>query len=119
MTFCSRILWAASLLAMCMVCTGLPAGERAAPADAETVEMFSAIDQGQLEVKLIPKDSTLCNVLIENKTDKPLTVRLPDAFAGVPVMAQMGGLGGLGGDMGGGRGSSYGGGGGGGGAKGW
>lgn len=57
----------------------------------ETVEMFSAIKQGQIEVKLIPKDSTVCRVLIENKTTKPLTVRMPDAFAGVPVLAQLGG----------------------------
>ncbi|MHB8903055.1 MAG: hypothetical protein ACYC6Y_30205 [Thermoguttaceae bacterium] len=120
MRFRCRLLWAAMLLATWLVCAGLTAGERAAPADAETVEMFSALDQGQLEVKLIPKDSKLCNVLITNKTDKPLTVRLPDAFAGVPVLAQPGGMGGgLGGDMGGG--SGYGGGssGGGGGSQGF
>jgi hypothetical protein len=57
----------------------------------ETVEMFSAIKQGQIEVKLIPKDSTVCRVMIENKTTRPLTVQMPDAFAGVPVLAQLGG----------------------------
>ena len=102
----------ASLLALCMVCAGVTAGERAAPATPESVDMFSAIDQGQIEVKLIPKDSTLCNVLVENKTDKPLTVKLPEAFAGVPVLAQLGGMGG--GLDGGGGSSGYGGGSGGG-----
>ena len=43
MTFRSRILWVASLLAMCMVCAGLTAAERPAPADVQTVEMFSAV----------------------------------------------------------------------------
>ena len=105
----SRILWVASLLAMCMVCVGASAGERTTPATPEAVEMFSAIDQGQIEVKLIPKDSTLCNVLVENKTDKPLTVKLPDAFAGVPVLAQLGGGMGGGFDGGGSGSSSYGG----------
>lgn len=63
----------------------------------EVVEMFAAIEHGQIEVKLIPKDSTLCRVLIENKTKKPLSVKLPDAFAGVPVLAQAGmGMGGVG-----------------------
>lgn len=57
---------------------------------AETVELFSAIDQGQLEVKLIPRDSRECRVLITNKTDKPLNVALPEALAGVPVVAQIG-----------------------------
>ncbi|MBN2473364.1 MAG: hypothetical protein JXB62_02055 [Pirellulales bacterium] len=56
--------------------------------DHAAVEMFSAIEDGQISVKLIPKDSTLCQVLIENKTDKPLNVKLPEAFAGVPVLAQ-------------------------------
>jgi len=55
----------------------------------ETVELFAGIEQGKLEVKLIPKDSTQCRVLITNKTDKPLNVSLPGAFAGVPVLAQM------------------------------
>ena len=70
--------------------------------DHQTVEMFGAIEKGQIGVKLIPKDSTQCRVLIENKTDKPLNVKLPDAFAGVPVLAQ---------NVGGNRGGNWGGGG--------
>jgi len=83
-------------------------------ANDATVDMFSAIDNGQIGVKLIPKDSTQARVLIENKTDKPLNVKLPDAFAGVPVLAQRGGgMGGMGGGGmgGGGRGGGGGGGG--------
>jgi len=69
-------------------------------ANAETVEMFAAIKNGDIAVKLIPKDSTQSQVLIENKTDKPLNVKLPDAFAGVPVLGQnfAGGNGGNGGN---------------------
>jgi len=63
------------------------------PADA-TVEMFAAIEKGDIAVKLIPKDSTQARVLIENKTRKPLNVKLPEAFAGVPALAQAGGGGG-------------------------
>jgi len=65
--------------------------------DDQVVEMFAAIDRGDIDVKLIPKDSTNCRVMIENKTDRPLNVKLPDAFAGVPVLAQIGGMGGMGG----------------------
>lgn len=68
---------------------------------AESVEMFSAMAQGQIEVKLIPKDSKQSRVIIANKTTKALTVKLPNAFAGVPVLAQIGG--GIGGAGGGGR----------------
>ena len=62
-----------------------------------TVEMFEAIEAEEIDVKLIPKNSKVCNVLIENKTGKPLNVKLPEAFAGVPVLAQIGGRQGRGG----------------------
>lgn len=63
------------------------------PAD-QTVEMFAAMEKGEIAVRLIPKDSTQCKVLIENKTNQPLNVKLPEAFAGVPALAQIGGAGG-------------------------
>ncbi len=71
---------------------------------AEVVEMFRAMEDGKIDVKLIPRNSKQSNVLIKNKTDKPLSVQLPDAFAGVPVLAQIGGRGGGGIGGGGGRG---------------
>jgi hypothetical protein len=60
----------------------------AQPDPAGAVELFQAIDNGQVDVKVIPKDSTQLRVMIENKTDKPLTVKLPGAFAAVPILAQ-------------------------------
>ena len=78
----------------------------------ERVELFEGIEQGKIAVRVIPKDSTEANLLIENKTDRPLSVQLPAAFAGVPVLAQFGG-GGM--AAGGGGGQAVGGGGGGGG----
>ena len=63
-----------------------------ATSDAQSVDMFAAIENGDIAVKLIPKDSRKSHVIIENKTDRPLTVKLPDAFAGVPaVLAAVGG----------------------------
>jgi len=88
---------------------------------SESIDLFTAIDQKVVDVKLIPKDSTECNVIVKNKTDKPLTIRMPETFAGVPVLAQLGGIGGdmgYGGRRGGGYGG-YGGGGYGGGAQGF
>ena len=64
-----------------------------------TVELFAAIEAGEVEAKLIPKDSSECRLLVTNKTDRPLNVALPGAFAGVPVLAQFGG--GMGGGGGG------------------
>ena len=54
----------------------------------ETVELFAAIEGGKIEARLIPRDSKHCRVLVENKTDRPLNVQFPAAFAGVPVLAQ-------------------------------
>jgi hypothetical protein len=70
------------------------------------VELFQAMQSGELEVKLIPKDSKQATVVIKNTTDKRLEIRLPEAFAGVPVLAQVDGLGGGGRDRGGGGGSN-------------
>ncbi len=78
---------------------------------AKSVDLFVGMDSGEVEAVLIPKDSTGGTIMIKNKTDKPLTVKIPAAFAGVPILAQMGGMGG--GGMGGGGMGGMGGGGGG------
>jgi len=77
----------------------------------ESVGIFEGMKSGDIEVKVIPKDSTEGTITIKNKTGKPLTVKLPEAFAGVPVLAQ-GLLGGGGAGGGGGRNNGGGGGGG-------
>lgn len=64
---------------------------------AEKVDLFDAMDAGQIEVTVLAKDEKQGNLLIENKTDKPLTVQMPDAFVGVPVLKQFGGGVGMGG----------------------
>ena len=69
----------------------------------EQVEFFAAIDAGQIEAKLIPKNALSGNVLIENKTDKPLNVKVPEAAVGVPMNFQFGGGGGQQGGFGGGQ----------------
>jgi hypothetical protein len=66
-------------------------GESLAPdaaAEPREVELFAAIDEGAVDVVLIPRDSKKVTIQVKNKTDKPLTVKLPAAFAGVPVLAQ-------------------------------
>lgn len=90
-----------SVLGMAVLAWSANGADRAAPA-AKQVEFFEAIKAGEIEVKLIPKDAKEANVLIENKAKQPLQIKLPDAFAGVPVLAQFGGAG-FGGNMGGGN----------------
>jgi hypothetical protein len=78
----------------------------ATKSSANVVELFAGMEAGEIEVKVIPKDATGGNITVKNKTDKPLTIKLPEAFAGVPVLAQGFGGGGLGGGAGGGLGGS-------------
>jgi hypothetical protein len=80
----------------------------------EPVELFKAMDDGQVEVTVKAKDAANANLMFKNNSDKPLAIELPPAFATVPVMAQIGGGGGgRGGGGFGGGGGGFGGGGGG------
>ena len=45
--------------------------------EAEQVELFQGMKDGRLEVTVIAKDANGGNLLIENMTDKPLTVAMP------------------------------------------
>jgi hypothetical protein len=67
---------------------------KASMADAQSVELFAGMNSGDLKVKFIPKNDTEGQILIENKTKQPLSVKLPDSFVGVPVLAQIGAGGG-------------------------
>jgi len=80
-------LWAALLLIPAVLMAGDRPRRKPLP-KGELVEIFSGIEKGQIEVQLIARDSARANLLVRNKTDKPLNVVLPQAFAGVPVAAQ-------------------------------
>ncbi len=79
-------------------------------ASLEHIDVFAGIEQGILDVKMIPNDAMGGNMLIENKGDKPLNVDFPAAFIGKQVLKQFGGQ--QGGGFGGGQqGGGFGGGG--------
>ncbi len=82
--------WVAVLLipAMLLAADAPKKGRNKAKAAGEKIDIFDGIEKGQLEVKLIPQNEKKSQLLIKNKTDRPLSVRLPAAFAGVPVLAQ-------------------------------
>lgn len=76
------------------------------PVAVEKVELFKAIEDGQLAVSVIPANSLDCKIVAKNLTDKQLDVVLPETFALIPakVLAQYGGSGGGYGNSGGGGG---------------
>ncbi|MCC9657807.1 hypothetical protein [Rhodopirellula halodulae] len=95
----------ACLAAAAIASTGTLASNQAHAGGEEVLVdgLFDAMEAGAVEAKFIPQSSAKANLLVKNLTDKPLHIRVPAAFAGVPVLAQgmMGGMGGMGGGMGG------------------
>lgn len=88
------------------------AGTSKQPASRPTAEVHDVLDAetaGLVTVKFIPNDSRSAQILVTNKSNKPLTLKMPAAYAGVPALRQMGGMGGGMGGMGGGMGGMGGG----------
>jgi hypothetical protein len=52
------------------------------------VELFDAIEAGQVEATFIPKSAKSANLFVTNKSDRPISVRLPDAVVAVHVLKQ-------------------------------
>jgi hypothetical protein len=80
--------------AVLFFCAALPAVERQKDVRGNTprgdvVELFQGIEDGQIEVQFIPRSSKEARLLVSNKTDKPISVKLPTAFFGAPVLAQI------------------------------
>jgi len=72
----------------------------AQPEASASQNVLDAEAAGLVEVRFIANDARSAQVLVTNREDRPLTLRLPPAFAGVPVLAQQGagfGSGGMGG----------------------
>ncbi|MDX1947621.1 MAG: hypothetical protein SFU86_19640 [Pirellulaceae bacterium] len=79
---------AASLLIGMLGVTTTRGAERAEA--SPPVEFFAAIKRGEIEAKIIPRDEKVGTVIVTNKTNRPLTIKLPGAFVGLPVVAQFG-----------------------------
>ena len=120
----NRLLPAAVLIGG-LLTTQLPATEPVSldtnSENVERVDLFDAIDQGLVDAKFVARSASEGRLVLTNKTKNEVSVLVPEAFAGVPVLAQRagggGGIGGGGGAQnvgGGGGGGGFGGGGGGG-----
>ena len=84
--------------------TSAPKSEAATSVPGSGVEFFEAVEAGKINAKFIALNDHEAKLIVTNNTKQPLNLRLPDAFAGVPVAAQFGGGGGARGGGGGARG---------------
>ncbi len=60
-------------------------------ANGQVVGLFDGMQSGDLQVRLVPKDDRQAQILIKNNSNQPLSVKLPDSFVGMPVLAQAAG----------------------------
>ena len=67
-----------------------PPAKEAAAKQAAAAELFAAIDDGTVEARVIVRDQYHARVILRNKTDAPVALRLPDVFAARPILAQQG-----------------------------
>ena len=71
----------------------------------DSVDMFDAMDHGEVEVIIRATSAAKSNLILKNTSDKPLAIVMPAAFSAVPVLrqgfGQQGGRGGRGGQQGG------------------
>lgn len=59
-------------------------------AEDSVVDLFEAVDRGDVNVRFIPLNAERANVVITNQTNQPLQLRLPEAIAAVPILGQFG-----------------------------
>jgi hypothetical protein len=88
--------WAPFAAAQSSGTSAADAAETAA-GPAGVPDLFEAQARQLVTIKYIPNNAKSAQIIITNRTRQPLTLRLPQAFAGVPVLAQFGGMGGMGG----------------------
>jgi hypothetical protein len=102
-TLAACLLAIGSLVSLVQAADTKSADTKSAPA-TDAVNLFQAIEDHQVDAKFIAKNDHDARLLITNKTNQPINLKLPEAFAGVPL-AQFGGgaRGGGGGGFGGGN----------------
>ena len=66
------------------------AAERSAKAIVDDrVALFEAIEAGEIAVTVIPQRAERVTLQIANKTERPLSIEIPEALAAGPVLAQL------------------------------
>jgi hypothetical protein len=69
-----------------VICALLPSVSRAQ--QSAMISVFDAIDNGQLDVRVVAKHANQLTIMLHNTTEQPLVVKLPSVFAAVPVLPE-------------------------------
>lgn len=60
------------------------------PKPADVLDLFNAIDEGSVQVRVIVRDQFHAKVVLENLTDLPVALNIPQFLAASPILAQQG-----------------------------
>ena len=88
-----RSLFAAALLTLPVIAP-IAVLQAASPLDSaprpgyEEVDLFQALERGEITATVHVRDAEQLQLAIENRTDRELAVRMPNVFAAVPLHAQ-------------------------------
>jgi hypothetical protein len=83
-----------SLAALAIAANSRPIKKPIYDPKADVVALFDGMESGSLDVSVIANNDLSVNLFFTNKTDRPLTVKLPEAVAAVQVLKQVQGPGG-------------------------
>ena len=86
--------WAVALSITILVAAEARSENRDRRPAGTQVELFQAMKAGQVAVRLVPKDAKQATIIVRNRTANPLSIKMPAAFAGLPVLAQLNDVGG-------------------------
>lgn len=78
-----------SFICLFLLATGYVATQQASGQETG-IDLFEAIDHGDVIVQFIALNAKQANVLIRNESDRPLQLKMPKAIAAVPVLGQFG-----------------------------
>lgn len=84
-------IFASLVIAQVAAAAGPKKAGRAPVVESEVRELLAAANDGLAEVKLVQNDSRSAQIVVTNRADRPLTLKMPATFAGVPVLAQFAG----------------------------
>ncbi len=79
-----------NLVPLLLAAIGFIGSQQALAEEEKGIDLFKAVEQGDVTVKFIALNAKQANVLIKNESDEPLQLKLPQGIAAVPVLGQFG-----------------------------
>jgi hypothetical protein len=84
--------WRLSTRALVLAAVLSSHGFSQAASPSAAVDLFTAVAEKTISVRVIPRDSTTITLVVQNETEQPVSIRMPAGMAAAPVLAQQPGF---------------------------